>query len=70
MKIDEVDNNLGKTVHYRNDFRLLDHDFRFNAHIKRATANDGIVHEAELQHLENKGSLLIVPLEEVQVKTV
>ncbi len=67
MTIEEVNRNLGKIVHYRNDFRLLDHDFRFNACIKRATVK-GVVYEAELQHLGNKGSLLIVPLEEVQVK--
>lgn len=67
MKIEEVNRNLGKIVHYKNDFRLLDHDFRFNACIKRATVN-GVVYEAELQHLKAKGSLLIVPLEEVQVK--
>ena len=69
MKIEEINHNLGKLVHYTDEFRLLDHDFRFNAHIERATVNNGVVHEAELQHLEAKGSVLIVPLEEVQVIT-
>ncbi len=66
MKIEEINHNLGKLVHYTDEFRLLDHDFRFNACIKRATVK-GVVYEAELQHLEAKGSVLIVPLEEVQV---
>lgn len=66
MKIEEINHNLGKLVHYTDEFRLLDHDFRFNACIKRATAK-GVVYEAELQHLGNKSSVLIVPLEEVQV---
>ena len=66
MKIEEINHNLGKLVHYTDKFRLLDHDFRFNACIKRATVK-GVVYEAELQHLEAKGSVIIVPLEEVQV---
>ena len=66
MKIEEINQNLGKLVHYTDEFRLLDHDFRFNACIKRATGK-GVVYEAELQHLGNKGSVIIVSLEEVQV---
>ena len=65
MKIEDVKTNLGKTVHYKNKFRLIDHDFKFNAYILQATKN-GYSHEAELQDLKAKGSVFRVPLEDVQ----
>jgi hypothetical protein len=67
MRIEDVNQYLGKLVHYQDDLRLLNCDFRFNACIKRATTR-GVKYEAELQSLIQEKSVIIVPLEEVQVK--
>ena len=69
MKVNDVDVNLGKLVHYRDDFRLIDHDFKFNAYVKSDTPT-GIKHEAELQDLKAKGAIFRVPLEDVQAIAV
>lgn len=63
MESREAKRNIGKIVHYTDTFRLIDDDFKFTACILRE--ND--IYQAELQSLVSKKSVLIVPLEEVQV---
>lgn len=67
MNVEDVNQYLGKLVHYQNGLRLLDCNFRFNACIKRATIH-GVIYQAELQSMVQEKSVIIVPLEEVQVK--
>ncbi len=63
MEAKEVKRNLGKIVHYTDEFRLIDCDFKFTACILKEDDN----YQAVLQSLISKKSVLVVPLEEVQV---
>lgn len=66
MKMEDVKGALGKRVHYASKKMFIDADYIFMAYILRVSDRGKVFHQAELKDLcEN--SIIIVPLEEVEV---
>lgn len=66
MEVEDVSRCMNKSVRYTNARHFIDGEYLFTAYTIRKTGNK-IFRQAELTDITGQSSIIIVPLEEVEV---